>query len=296
MDLDALIDVLPRALILILVLVVVARPLAVWLSTIGAGLQRNDRQFLAWMAPRGIVAASVATVFSQTLIDEGAGPVPELVPIVFATVIVTVALYGLTAIPVARATRVAKTEPNGIALVSNRRFVVELADELGRQEVPVLVISTSTETQREAFSKGLLAYDRPIDSHDLDLTLDGVGIKWALLMTDDDNFASHAAHHLIEHLGRANLYQVAPDEVEDFEMRGRRAFGGLTFHQLSEAARAGGFHSVKAAEMQDNDVALFEVHGPTRISILGDEIPDADDEVIVVTSRVEQMRRATDRP
>ena len=294
-DLDALVDVLPRALLLIVVLVAVARPLAVWLSTIGAGLQRNDRLFLAWMAPRGIVAASVATVFAQTLIDEGSGPVPELVPVVFATVIVTVALYGLTAIPVARSTRVAKTEPNGIALVSNRRFVVDLADELGRQEIPVLVISTSTETQRDAFSRGLLAYDRPIDSHDLDLTLDGVGIKWALLMTDDDNFASHAAHHLIEHLGRAHLYQVAPDEVEDFEMRGRRAFGGLTFHRLSEAARAGQFRSVRAADMDADDVALFEVLGASQVAILGDERPDPDDEVIVVTTTADHKRRASDR-
>lgn len=294
-DLDALLDVLPRALLLILVLVAVARPLAVWLSTIGAGLQRNDRLFLAWMAPRGIVAASVATVFAQTLAEEGSGPVPELVPIVFATVIVTVALYGLTAIPVARATRVAKTEPNGVALVSNRRFVVELADELARKEIPVLVISTSTETQRDAFSRGLLAYDRPIDSHDLDLTLDGVGIRWALLMTDDDNFASHAAHHLMEHLGRANLYQVAPDEVEDFEMRGRRAFGDLTFHRLSEAARTGRFRAVPAADLTDEDIALFDLLGESRVTILGESPPTADGEVIAVTASADQRRRATDR-
>ena len=175
-NLDDLVAVLPRALIIIAILVFVARPLAVWLSTIGGGLQRNDRLFLAWMAPRGIVAASVATVFSQTLIDEGADPVPELVPIVFATVIVTVALYGLTATYVAKKTRVAKTEPNGVAIVSNNPFAVDLADLLASQEIPVLVVSTSTAIQRMAFRKGLLAYDRPLDSHDLDLTLDGVGI------------------------------------------------------------------------------------------------------------------------
>ncbi len=294
-DLDALFDVLPKALILIAVLVLVARPLAVWLSTIGAGLQRNDRLFLAWMAPRGIVAASVATVFSQTLAEEGAGPVPELVPIVFATVIVTVALYGLTAIPVARATRVAKTQPNGVAIVSNKRFVVDLADELAKAEVPVLVVSTSTETQREAFSRGLLAYDRPIDSHDLDLTLDGVGIKFALLMTDEDNFASHAAHHLTEHLGRANLYQVSPDEADDFEMRGRVAFGGLTFRHLSEAARSGGFRTVRAAEMTPEDVALLEITGVAQATMVGDSVPDGDDEVIVVSRQVDMNRRASDR-
>lgn len=268
-DLDALIDVLPRALVLIAVLVLVARPLAVWLSTIGAGMQQNDRRFLAWMAPRGIVAASVATVFSQTLIDEGAEPIPELVPVVFATVIVTVALYGLTATYVARKLRVAKIEPKGIALVSNHRWTIELADQLVANEVAVLMVSSSKEVQREAIGRGILAYDRPIDSHDLDLTLDGVGIKTAVLMTDDENFASHAAHHLAEHLGRANLYQVKPGEKnDDFELRGRPAFGELTFDKLTKMARRGGFSVADIEELSDDALHLFALSEAGGVTIL----------------------------
>ena len=293
-NLDDLVGVLPKALILIAVLVFIARPVAVWLSTIGSGLQRNDKYFLAWMAPRGIVAASVATVFSQTLIEEGAGEVPELVPVVFATVIVTVALYGLTATYVARKTRVAKIQPNGVALVSNNRFAVDLADQLAMQEIPVLVISTSTTVQREAFSRGLLAYDRPIDSHDLDLTLDGVGIKQAVLLTDDENFASHAAYHLTEHLGRANLFQVQPDEDDDdFEMRGRSVFGDLTFHGLSSGARAGGFHVVTGSDLQEGDMALFELGDEHTVSLVNGA-PSEDATVIAVTPGAVQRRRSSD--
>lgn len=294
-NLDDLVGVLPRALILIAILVIVARPIAVWLSTIGSGMQRNDRQFLAWMAPRGIVAASVATVFSQTLIDEGAGEVPELVPVVFATVIVTVALYGLTATWVARRTRVAKIQPNGIALVSNHRFAIDLADELASHEIPVLVISTSTEVQRETFARGLLAYDRPIDSHDLDLTLDGVGIKQAILLTDDENFAALAAHHLGEHLGRANLYQVQPDaDDDDFEIRGRAAFGDLTFQGLSSSARLGGFHVVEGRELSPDDKALFEI-GESQTANIVNGAPRDDALVLAVTADSGQRRRANDR-
>ena len=294
-DLDDLVSVLPRALILIGILIIVARPLAVWLSTIGSGMQRNDRQFLAWMAPRGIVAASVATVFSQTLIDEGAGEVPELVPVVFATVIVTVAVYGLSATWVARRTRVAKIEPNGIALVSNHRFAVDLADTLASQEIPVLVISTSTEVQRETFSRGLLAYERPIDSHDLDLTLDGVGIKQAILLTDDENLAALAAHHLTEHLGRANLYQVQPDaDDDDFEIRGRQAFGSLTFQGLSSSARVGGFRIVEARDLGPEDMALFEI-GDRQTATIVNGHPADDALVLAVTSDAELRRQASGR-
>lgn len=257
-DLDGLIDVLPKALVLIFVLVVVARPLAVWLSTIGSGMARNDRLFLAWMAPRGIVAASVATVFAQAIVDDGAEPIPELVPVVFATVIVTVALYGLTSTWVARKTRVAKLQPNGVALVSNHLWAVDLADQLAANDVPVLMVSSSTEIQRQALAYGILAYDRPMDSHDLDLTLDGVGIKRAVLLTDDENFASLAAHHLGEHLGRANLFQVKPDEDDDdFEMRGRAAFGDLTFGKLTSSARQGGFVVAPIDELDENALHLF---------------------------------------
>ncbi len=293
-NLDDLIGVLPRALILIAILVFVARPIAVWISTLGSGMRLNDRQFLAWMAPRGIVAASVATVFSNTLIEEGAEPVPELVPIVFATVIVTVALYGLTSTWVARKTRVAKIEPNGVALVSNNRFVVDLADQLASAEVPVLIVSTSTTVQREAFSRGLLAYDRPLDSHDLDLTLDGVGIEKAVIITDDENFAALAAHHLAEHLGRANLFQVKPDlDDDDFELRGRNAFGALSYYGLSAGARAGGFRKVNGAELDVNDRALFAL-GENHTCTLVSEMPDPNAQVIAVTPAVAKSRQTTD--
>jgi len=276
-DLDALIDVLPRALVLIAILVFVARPIAVWLSSVGSGLQRNDRLFLGWMAPRGIVAASVATVFSQSIIEaEGENipaPIPELVPVVFATVIVTVALYGLTATWVARKTRVAKVQPNGIAIVSNHRWSIDLAETLVSHEIPVLLVSSSREMQLDAFSRGILAYDRPIDSHDLDLTLDGVGIKHALLMTDDENFASHAAHHLTEHLGRANLYQVQADEEEMFEMRGRPAFGELTFAKLTAAARTDGFAVKSMDDLPNGALPLLALSDNQTVSILTGTAP-----------------------
>ncbi len=293
-DLDDLQKVFPEALVLIAILVVVARPLSVWISTVGSGLQRNDKLFLMWMAPRGIVAASVATVFSQTLAEEGEA-VPELVPIVFATVIVTVALYGLTATAVAKRTRVAKTQPTGIALVSNSRFAVDLADMLAAQEVPVLVVSTSATIQRAAFNRGLLAYDRPLDSHDFDLTLDGVGIKHAILLTDDENFASHASSHLAEHLGRANLYQVPPDDADDeFELRVRPAFGDLTYSRLSAGARTGGFHTLKVKDLRAADTPLFVINDDETCALISGAPPE-DATVIAVTPDLSQSRRETDQ-
>ena len=292
-DLDELIAVLPQALILIAVLVFVARPVAVWISTLGAGMALKDRQFLAWMAPRGIVAASVATVFSNTLVESGAEPIPELVPIVFATVIVTVAIYGLTATWVAKKTRVAKVEPNGVALASNNPWVVDLADMLAKNEIPVLVVSTSGTVQRKAFGMGLLAYDRPLDSDDLDLALDGVGIKLAVIISDDENFASLASHNLTEHLGRANIYQVKPDDSDNFEPRGRNAFGALTFYRLAAGAAAAGLRESAGSELSESDRALFTLEGNHKVSLVS-EMPGPAARVIAVTPQPAKARRSTD--
>lgn len=285
-DLSDLVDVLPRAIIIIAVLVFVARPIAVWLSTVGSGLRRPDRQFLAWMAPRGIVAASVATVFSRTIEDETGEAVAELVPVVFATVIITVALYGLTAIPVARATRVAKAPATGLAIVSNHRWAVDLADALAQNFVPVLLVSSSHEVQRLAMRRGVLAYDKPIDSEDLDLALDGVGVGRALILTDDENLASHAAEHLAEHIGRANLYQIPPDEDDiDFEMRGRAAFRHLTFGKLTELARRGEFVVGETVDLERADMPLLLVSDDLTVQLLNEATdPPTGGQVIALRS------------
>lgn len=59
------------------VLVVVARPLAVALSALGSSLKNNERAFIAWMAPRGIVAAATSSTFALGLSDGGVGGGPE---------------------------------------------------------------------------------------------------------------------------------------------------------------------------------------------------------------------------
>ncbi|MGJ5952878.1 cation:proton antiporter [Streptomyces neyagawaensis] len=87
---------------LVAVLVLVTRPLATWLATLGTALPHRERGFIAWMAPRGIVAAASASTFSQGLVDAGIDGASKILPATFLVIAATVALYGLTAVPVAR--------------------------------------------------------------------------------------------------------------------------------------------------------------------------------------------------
>ena len=99
---------------LVAVLVLVTRPLVAFLATIRTELTRGERAFTGWMAPRGIVAAATATTFGATLAASHVGGASKILPVTFLVIVATVALYGLTAVPVARrlgVTRPARTRP-----------------------------------------------------------------------------------------------------------------------------------------------------------------------------------------
>ena len=87
----------------VLVLMLVVRPVAVSLATIGLPLDYRQRLFLGWLAPRGIVTAAVASLFSIRLEQAGVLGAGRLQGLVFLTILMTVGLQGLTAQPLAKA-------------------------------------------------------------------------------------------------------------------------------------------------------------------------------------------------
>jgi NhaP-type Na+/H+ or K+/H+ antiporter len=90
------------------VLILVIRPLAALIGTVQTTLRAGEVGLIAWMMPRGIVAASTASAFELSLVREGVADAEKLVPITFLVVVATVLVYGLTARPVARALGVAQ--------------------------------------------------------------------------------------------------------------------------------------------------------------------------------------------
>ncbi len=109
-DLDDLLHYLPLTLVVVALLALVVRPVAAWVSTTRSVLTGRERAMVAWMAPRGVVAASTASVFTIRF-DQAGDPFPQLVPVVFGVVLATAVLYGLTGPLVARALGVRGPEP-----------------------------------------------------------------------------------------------------------------------------------------------------------------------------------------
>lgn len=91
------------AIAMALILILVVRPVVAATCTRNLGLTRNERMFVGWMDPRGIVAAATAASVGASLVAAKVDGAADLLPAAFIIIAVTVFVYGLTAVPVAKA-------------------------------------------------------------------------------------------------------------------------------------------------------------------------------------------------
>ncbi len=143
------------ALAFLAVIILFARPLSVFLSTLGTPLNGKEKIFLAWMAPRGIVAAAVASIFAIELSHVGYPNADKLVSLTFVIIIGTVVVYGLTAGPLARRLGLAEMDPQGLLLVGAHRWSRNLAMVLKNAGVKTVLVDTNTRNVGLAQDEGL---------------------------------------------------------------------------------------------------------------------------------------------
>src|SRR5215204_3683120 len=129
--------VLPEAFVLVAAMLVVIRPAAVALTTVGLSFTRHQRAFVAWMAPRGIVAGATASAFGPDLARDGVAGAEKVLPIVFVAIFGTVVVYGLTAMLVARKLGVAGKGRTVVLIVGGHPWAREIAAALQRAGVAV---------------------------------------------------------------------------------------------------------------------------------------------------------------
>ncbi len=108
------------ALALVALLVLVVRPAVAVVATARSSLTRNERIFIGCMDPRRIVAASTAASFTAPLVALHIGGADKLLPATFLVIVGTVAIYGLTEAPLARALGLRQPQPEHIPAESAR--------------------------------------------------------------------------------------------------------------------------------------------------------------------------------
>ncbi|MBN4076358.1 sodium:proton antiporter [Gemmatimonas aurantiaca] len=215
-------------------LVLIIRPLTIYVSALGQDLKFREKLFLAWMAPRGIVAAAVVSVFSIRLVEHGYVQAEVLTPIIFIVIISTVTLYGLSASPVARWLSLASPNPQGVLIAGAHSWAQEIALALHESGFSVALMDSNWQNVATARGKGLNAHRVNAVAEDAisDVSLGGVGKFIALTPNDDVN--ALAALHYEELFGRVHVYQLCP--VKDGHKEGAQSPRHLRGRYLFEEA------------------------------------------------------------
>jgi NhaP-type Na+/H+ or K+/H+ antiporter len=232
-----------NSLIFLTALILLVRPAAVALSSLGSGLDWRERLFLAWMAPRGIVAAAISAVFALRLSEVGVQQTEYLVPMIFMVIIGTVGIYGLTAPLLTRWLKIGETDPQGVAIVGAHSWARAIARALREADLKVLLIDSNRYNEYMSRMEGLNTYHGSVLSEHIFDELDAGGIGRLLALTSNDEANSLAALHFTELFGRSEVYQLVPEDLEDDKeerfspkhLRGRFLFGKhINYHYLEK--------------------------------------------------------------
>lgn len=167
----------------------VVRPLNVWMCTWNSGLEWQQKFFLSWISPRGIVSASVASLFSILLTERGIAGGDSIKALVFLTIIMTVFVQGLTAGLVARQLNLATSQSRGVVIVGSTpigRLIAQLFQSWGET---AFLIDTDATACQTAQKEGLRAFhSSAMDMNALELAgLPKVGTFLALTQNSDVN-------------------------------------------------------------------------------------------------------------
>jgi hypothetical protein len=196
---------------LVAVLVVVTRPLVALFATIGTELTRGERSFIGWMAPRGIVAAATASTFGATLAAHHVGGASKILPVTFLIIVATVAIYGLTAVPVARrlgVTRPARTRP---LLIGSDPWIIDLARALCTAGLDVLMWAPSDGQRTQIEQAGLELAPGGQLSSAVEQGADIEGVTAVLLLTGQDAYNALAATALAAD-SSTPVYRLPPSQ------------------------------------------------------------------------------------
>ena len=229
-------------------LIFIARPLSVFVSTLFSDLNWRERTFISWLAPRGIVAAAVSSVFALKLAETRIPRTESIVPITFIVIIVTVGIYGLTSPLIAKWLKVAQSDPQGVLIVGSHSWAIKIAKTLVENKIRAVLVDTNYFHISEARLEGLTAFQGSILSEHLidEIDLNGIGRMMALTSNDEAN--SLASLHLREEFESGELYQLSPlgkkdgdkSEFSAKHLRARFLFkDGMNFDKLNDLFMTG---------------------------------------------------------
>lgn len=269
----------------------VVRPISIAVGTLGSRLTWRERGLLAYVSPRGVVAAAVSSLFALRLDSLGIEGGDTLVALVFILIIATVTVQSLTARPLARLLDVAAPEPRGVLIFGSDLVARTIGSALAAQKIDVRMADNNWNAISQARMEGLdTFYGLPMSRHaELHLDLTPIGTFLAISGRRDLNYL--ACVHFWDEFGRDSVYRMRL--LEESGRTARRAVADglhgkvlfdqkMTHRRFAELLRDG--WRIKAngltekfgwdefrAEHGNDSLLLFGITPNGRLRVVGSE-------------------------
>ena len=235
-----------RAAAFVAVIMLIARPVAIYLSLIGSTLETNERTLIAWVAPRGVVAVAISGFFATKLGALGFEDADALAPLAFALVATTVVIHGFTVTKVAEKLGLVSSEQPGVLIVGASKWTAALAKTLKDLEIPVLVADRSWRRLKPFRQQETATYYGEILSEAAEHRIDLDRFGYIVAATENDAYNALICTDFGPEFGRNNVFQLGrTDDGDDPHalpptLGGRMLFqSGNSYYALERRIREG---------------------------------------------------------
>lgn len=207
-----------NSLILLGIVILIIRPLGVFASTSGSKLKKNEKIFISWVGPRGIVAAGIASLFGIKLTLQGYAGANYITPLVFMIVLGTVLLNAATARIVARITGVLLKKSEGILIIGSSEPSRLIAKYLKDNDRRVVLIDSNKSNISRAKLEGLEAIECDIYENDLLENIELNDMGYLLALTGSNTINEYALSKFKADFGEQGAFRlISPEEMRDPE-------------------------------------------------------------------------------
>ncbi|ANU06652.1 cation:proton antiporter [Paraurantiacibacter namhicola] len=260
----------------LLALLFIVRPATILLSLLGSKIPWNERLFLAWIAPRGIVLVAISGLFALRMADLGFADGSVLIGLSFAVVVTTILAHGFTINIVAKWLGIKGAERPGLVVVGSTPWTIALAKQMDELGTPTLIVDTSWSRLKPARQAGLQTYHGEILNEATEHNLDLGPYQVLVAATENEAYNTLVCSEFAPEIGTDKVYQLGElDDDDDHRalprsLRGRALFAsGWGVDEVAEKTGEGWvFRKTKLSEEFDVDAAREKLPNAANMLLL----------------------------
>lgn len=229
-----------KTVALFAVIVFLIRPLGVFLSTLGSTMKLNEKMFIGWVGPRGIVAAGIASLFGSKLIVRGEPGAEYITPLVFMVVLGTVLLNATTARLFAKLVGVFLKKSEGILIIGASKVSRLIGSYLKKNNRHVVLIDNNQTNVEKAKKLGIEAIAANIYSDNLTDNIELNDMGYLMALTGNSDINKFAIDKFRKQFGENGAFRlVNTDEMNNPENNPEEGLFSHTddFIKLTDVAR-----------------------------------------------------------